>query len=75
MVLLGCQAQGAPQGWAHHSLEPGWGRTPGLAPAPRPQLSQANMAGKGAGTGMTYYLPDTKPSNLFHIQDNPGQFR
>lgn len=26
---------------------------------PRPQLSQANMVGKGEGTGMTYYLPGT----------------
>lgn len=52
---LGSHAQGAPQGWAHHSLEPGWGQRPGLVPVSRPQLSQAKMVEKG----MKYYLPGT----------------
>lgn len=52
---LGSHAQGAPRGWAHHSLEPDSSQRPGLAPVPRPQLSQANMVGKG----MKYYLPGT----------------
>lgn len=57
---LWCQAQEAPQGWAHHSLEPGWGRRPGLAPAP---LSSAESGKQGRKRGRDG--DDTLPARHF----------